>query len=144
MYVKKNEVWSVFTSLSPHHACIECVLQEHVHLRKKKTSCSEAALEHRAANYGGQETIWGTLKPIGTGGCMHAHLFSSRRMVTGSWICTRAARATRVDNQETMAGGGDSNRAPNHGGILSAISDVGQTGFFLQTEHHLNECSLHE
>ena len=70
------------------HACIECVLQEHVHLRKKKTSCSEAALEHRAANYGGQETILGTLKPIGTGGCMHAHLFSSRnRMVTGLWIC---------------------------------------------------------
>ena len=69
---------------------------------------------------------------------------SSRRMVTGFWICTRAARATRVDNQETMAGGGDANRAPNHGGILSAISDVGNSGFFLQTELHLNECSLHE
>ena len=115
-----------------------------MHLRKKKTSCSEAALEHRAANYGGQETIWGTLKPIGTGGCMHAHLFSSRRMVTGFWICTRAARATRVDNQETMAGGGDANRAPNPRETLFAISYVGHKRFWMQTEHHLNECSLHE
>ena len=134
----------MLTSLSPHHACIECVLQEHMHLRRNKTSCSEAALEHRAANYGGQETILGTLKPIGTGGCMHAHLFSSRRMVTGFWICIRAARTTRVDNQETMAGGGDANRAPNPHESLSAISDVGQGGFFLQTEHPSYECSPHE
>ena len=77
-------------SLSPHHACMHrvCVAGACASVQERRGHAQRLHQICKAANYRGQETFQSTLKPIGTGGCMHAHLFSSRsRMVTGWWIC---------------------------------------------------------
>ena len=57
---------------------------------------------------------------------------------------TRVARATRVDNQETMAARGEMAGAPNPRETLFAMSDDRHKEFWMQTEHRMNECSLAE